>query len=85
MNRTVGVVFLILGIVGVVGGLAVAGYSYMNDLENQDQSVRDEERSASNAILGSTGLACAGIGLVLLIVGIVLNVVGPGGRQRSTV
>src|SRR5688572_28458866 len=75
--KTFGVLLILLGVVLLVGGIAAAAYSATDEQDNQGQLLQDGDRSDQNAGLLVYGLAGAGLGLILLILGIVLVAIRP--------
>lgn len=65
-----------------LAGLAGAAYGYIDEDDNQEGLFADPERSDQNEALMTHGLVSAGIGLVMLVVGIILSVAG-GSMSRS--
>lgn len=78
-----GITLLVLGILLMVAGLASAAYGAYTLSENDDRLIRSsdaQETGETLLIAGGLGFAA---GLVLLIVGLVLNAAGNGRRQRE--
>lgn len=75
--KVFGVLLILSGVLLLVGGIAAAAFSATDEQDNQGQLLQDGERSDQNADVLVYGLAGAGLGLVLLIVGIVLVSIGP--------
>ncbi|MES2154897.1 MAG: hypothetical protein V4510_07150 [bacterium] len=81
--KSFGVVFLILGIVAVVGGLGAAAYGFMQQKDNQDHGLfQDNKKTEENKQVITYGAIGAAAGLAAVIVGIVLLVAG--GARRDT-
>ncbi|HUR24744.1 MAG TPA: hypothetical protein VM327_01870 [Candidatus Thermoplasmatota archaeon] len=84
MNRTIGLVVLVVGLLVLFGGL---GWTYKQYQDEQDNSgdtpgpFTNPDESNENAGNGLNGLWIAAAGLVLSIVGTVMLV---GGRSART-
>lgn len=79
--------FLTFGILLLLAGAAAAGFAYMDQADHEDESGplgvgEDQDRSDRNEILLVGGAAAAGIGVILLILGVILLASG-GTRARQ--
>src|SRR5688500_5462419 len=75
--KVFGVLLILCGILLLAGGIAAAAFSATDEQDTQGQLLQDGDRSDQNADVFVYGLAGAGLGLVLLVVGIVLVAIGP--------
>jgi Rod binding domain-containing protein len=78
-----GIPLIVLGIVLMVAGIAAAAYGYNSQQENHDRLLRDgdqEDQAEALMVGGGVGFAA---GLVVLIVGVILNAAGNGRRHRE--
>lgn len=85
MNRTIGLVVLVLGLLVLFGGLGWAYKQYQDEQGNSENTpgpFTDPEESEENAGNGMNGLWLAAAGLVISIVGTVMLVMG--GRSART-
>lgn len=74
--KVAGLLLIVVGVLGILAGLAGAAYGYIDEDDNQEGLLSDPERSDQNEALMTYGLVSAGIGLVMLVVGIILAVAG---------
>lgn len=81
--KAFGILFIILGIVLMVAGLGAAAYGFTQEDANQEGVLDDPQESDQNQAIAAGGLVAAGLGLVLLLLGIILNAVGNGMRERA--
>lgn len=79
-----GVVFIVLGSLGILVGLlaAVLGAYVYNEEEGRG-FFADRDKAEGGAILGIGGLALAGAGLVVLLLGILLYAIGASMARRE--
>jgi hypothetical protein len=84
MNRTIGLVVLVVGLLVLFGGLGWAYKQYQDEEKNTDTPgpFNDPDESQENAGNGLNGLWIAAAGLVVTIVGTVMLVMG--GRSART-
>ena len=84
MNRTIGLVVLVVGLLVLFGGLGWAYKQYQDEEKNTDTPgpFNNPDESQENAGNGMNGLWIAAAGLVITIVGTVMLVMG--GRSRAT-
>ena len=85
MNRTIGLVVLIAGLLVLFGGLGWAYMQYQDEQGNSEETpgpFANPEESEENAGNGLNGLWLAAAGFVIAIVGTVMLVMG--GRSRAT-
>lgn len=83
MNRAIGIVVLVVGLLVLFGGLGWAYKQYQDEEKNNDTPgpFNDPDESQENAGNGLNGLWLAGAGLVITVVGTVL--LAFGGRSRA--
>jgi hypothetical protein len=85
MNRTIGLVVLILGLLVLFGGLGWAYKQYQDEQNNNENTpgpFTNPDESEENAGSGMNALWLAAAGLVISIVGTVMLVMG--GRSHAT-
>jgi hypothetical protein len=85
MNRTIGLVVLVVGLLVLFGGLGWAYKQYQDEESNNDTPgpFNDPDESSENAGNGMNGLWIAGAGLVISIVGTVMLVMARPGRASA--
>lgn len=84
--RGFGIFFMVIGVIGLVGGVAVMGFvtaerSDQNELERLGSEASGDADDMDQAFV--VGAAAAGVGLILLVVGLVLNATGKSARDRA--
>jgi hypothetical protein len=85
MNRSIGLVVLILGLLVLFGGLGWAYKQYQDEKDNNQDTpgpFTNPDETDENADNGMNALWIAAAGFVVAIVGTVLLVMG--GRSRAT-
>jgi len=80
--KAFGGIFLALGIIGIVAGIALGVMAGQDERDNQDSIVQDGQRSDENEAIMIGAVAAAAIGVVLAIFGIIFLAVG-GQRARK--
>lgn len=90
--KTLGVLSIVVGALAIVVGLAAAAFgasTYGNEASKEDRSLfssgpnRDRQEAGMMAAIGGVGMA--GVGLVIVILGIVLVVWGASRAKRALV
>ena len=85
MNRTLGVVVLVIGLVVLFGGLGWTYKQYQDEKDNNQDTpgpFTNPDETDENASSGMNALWVAAAGFVVAVVGVVLLVMG--GRSRAT-
>lgn len=77
---TIGTILIVVGALALVGGLAYVGYASMQQDQNNDGVFTDPQEGQQNKDRAYLGFYVAGGGLLVALLGIVLNI---GGRRRS--
>lgn len=76
----IGTVLIVVGTLAFVGGLAYVGYAYMKQDENNDGIYTDPGKGQENKDRAYLGFYIAGGGLLVGLVGAVLNI---GARRHG--
>lgn len=85
MNRTLGIVVMVVGLLVMLGGLGWAWQQYQQEDENNDTPgpFNNPDESRENAGTAMQGMWVAGAGFVLACVGVVLTVMGRRSRAAA--
>jgi hypothetical protein len=71
VSKQLGTIFLAVGVVVLLGGLAAAVFGYVDQNENNQGTFNDNSREQTNQQMQIGGTIAAIVGLVLVIVGVV--------------
>jgi flagellar basal body-associated protein FliL len=71
MSKQLGTIFLAVGLVVLLGGLAAAVFGYVDQNENNQGTFNDNSREQTNQQMQIGGTIAAIVGLLLVIIGVV--------------